>query len=281
MNTSVTFSTAKPAFALQKFIAYYYFQTQDKPQAEHSFLYFPHFKNALTIYKNSEAENYKDASYIKSNTEINYTILFSTIYKSSRFIKISGRFDKVGIVFNPLGIQYFLQEEALSTILQDDLHFHHFGRHFTACLDQVYAATAIDEKVKLLDTFFNANIQSFTNELLQQAIARIHADDIKYTVQTLADTLGVHRRKLLRVFQKHLCCSVKVYLDTVQFRKAFTTYQLAESKPSLTSLSYNNNYFDQSELIKHFKKLTKNNPSKLFKNVVHLGDEDTFWQVNN
>jgi YesN/AraC family two-component response regulator len=72
---------------------------------------------------------------------------------------------------------------------------------------------------------------------------------------------------------------VKEYLDIVRFRKALNMYQTIEKKPLLTSIALENGYYDQSEFIKHFKKVTGYNPKKLFKNIQHLGNEDTFWTL--
>lgn len=279
MDEKSKFITAKPSEKLHPFISYYYFNTQANKNKVDEFIYFPHFRNALTIYQNSEVKSEADSSIIKPNNQIKYSISYSTIHTSPRIVKIISPFNKIGIVYHPLGINNLVKDVSLSEIIKNGFDFKYFGEDFERCLDLVYKEDNIQKKAKLLDAFFISKIQLFENDVVKKSIAFIHSKNEKLSVQYVADSLGIHRRTLLREFNKHLCCSVKTYIDTVQFRKAFTAYQKAENKPKLTLLSHDFNYFDQSELVKHFKKLTNNNPTQLFKQINHLGNEDTFWQI--
>lgn len=281
MNKNPEFITAKPNNKLHKFISYYYFQKESDENKITEFIYFPHFINGLTIYKNSEILKKIDSFEVIPNDQIGYSISYATIHNTSRLIKIRSPFNKIGIAFNPLGINNFIKGNLSSKITKDSFQFNYFGKDFENCLDSVYNETEIDKKAKLLDSFFVSKLQLFESTLIKQAIELIHSKNEKLTVQYIAERLGTNRRTLLREFNKHLCCSVKMYIDTVQFRRAFNAYQLAENKPKLTQLTYDFNYFDQSEFVKHFKKITKSKPSHILKSVTHLGTEDTYWQIKN
>mgnify|MGYP001481976467 CR=1 FL=1 len=51
------------------------------------------------------------------------------------------------------------------------------------------------------------------------------------------------------------------------------------SDVNLTAISADY-YYDQSDFIKQFKKLTQLSPKKFMTAVTKLGDEDTFWNFN-
>jgi AraC-like DNA-binding protein len=46
----------------------------------------------------------------------------------------------------------------------------------------------------------------------------------------------------------------------------------------LTDLAYQFNYYDQSDFINQFRKITGINPKNLFKKVKHFGNENLFWK---
>lgn len=274
------FITAKPKNEkLQKFISYYYFTKGTKKYSSYQFIFFPHFKNALTVYKNSTVKKADNQTIIVPDQETKYSILYTTIQKTAQLIKIKGLFDKVGVVFNPLGINNFIEGHLSIHSTDPNLHFKYFGNGLIKCLDLVYKELDLKEKVNLLDTFFKSQFQFFNEPIIINSIKFIHSNNKKLTVQLLANELKTNRKRVLREFNKHLCCSVKQYIDIVQFRRALTKYQLAKSKPKLTTLSHESNYFDQSEFIRHFKKFTKNSPRFALKEISHFGNEDTFWQI--
>jgi len=132
-------------------------------------------------------------------------------------------------------------------------------------------------KVKLLDGYFESQLVGFEEDRLEKAIDCLVNSSEKYTVEKLATEVAVSRKTLLRLFTKHLNCSVKDYIHIVQFRKAVETYQASQKKLQLGEVAHRNNYYDQSDFIKRFKKITGFNPKRFFKDIKHLGNEDTFW----
>ena len=89
--------------------------------------------------------------------------------------------------------------------------------------------------------------------------------------------LKISQKTLNRKFQKQLNCTVKDYFEIAQFRKSFNHFLNQNQSIKLTDLAYKFDYYDQSEFIRQFKKITGINPKKLFQNVENLGEEDIFW----
>lgn len=270
------FITVKPEKAvLREYISYYYFHSPGKSDETKRFLYYPNFKNALTIYRDSEVEFQPGFSRVTPFKGRN-CVLYSGVQRQFRKAEIVSPFEKVGVVFQELGINHMI-DEPLMNLNHDsvDMSFEYFGNE----LFDVFQAKGINEKTEFLDEFFLNRIQSFDEDVLKSAVAMIIESEEKQTVQSLSETFNVSRKTLLRLFQKHLCCSVKEYIDIVHFRKALNSY-VSNSETSFTETALENHYYDQSQFINHFKKLTGINPKTFFQSIEQLGNEDTFWNFD-
>ncbi len=239
-------------------------------------MFYPHYRNALTIYNNSEISFTDKGSTVLPKADKDFEIIYTGIHLQSRTGKILAPFDKIGVVFQALGINHFI-DEPLSKIMPKSpkSDFNYFGNTFHEHLDNVYNTSDLDEKVTLLDAFFESQCHPFEEQRLLHAVTFMFKEEM--SIFKISEALKISRKTLLRLFQKHLNCSPKDFSNLVKFRKAIEIYQ--ESKPSLTDLAYLNDYYDQSDFIKHFKKVTGFNPKKFFCNLSHLGTEDTFWTL--
>lgn len=263
---------------LQNYIAYYYFNVSDVKNYCKEFIFYPHYRNAITVYKNSKISFNENVSQVVPNKNVDFEIIYTGIHLESRIGKIEAPYNKVGIVFQALGINNFIKEpfnEVIEKSPKSD--FNYFGKEFNKTLESVYKSDIIDEKLNALDDFFMRELQPLEETRIINAIDLLFKQDV--TIQELSEQLNMSRKTLGRLFKKHLNCSPKEFQTLVKFRKAIAIYQ--NENPSLTDLAYINGYYDQSDFIKHFKKVTGFNPKKFFKNLTHLGTEDTFWTVLN
>lgn len=274
-----TYITIKPKLdVLSPYIAYYYFNSSEEKNYTKEYIFHPHYRNAITVYKNSEINFSKNQSIVIPKPDKDFEIIYTGIHLESRTGKIQAPFDKIGIVFQTLGLNNFISE-PLSALASEypKPDFNYFGKEFKHVLENVYNTTKKSEKVNLLDRFFASQIKPFNEERLLKAIYLLFEKDLSIT--EISEAIAINRKTLLRLFKKHLNCSPKEFSNLIRFRKAINTYQ--KHKPALTDLAYQNNYYDQSDFIKHFKKVTGFNPKNFFNNLSHLGTEDTFWTVLN
>lgn len=275
------FITSKPdSVFLQQYISYYYFHDSLDDSLIKRFVYYPNSKNALTIYKNSSVDYQENHSRTQPDTTEAYSFLYSGVQCQFRTAEILAPFHKVGIVFQELGINHFI-DVPLSNISNDPIQksFNYFGDDLINTCDIIYSVDDIKTKVGLLDQFFERKFCNFQEDTLKECLTMIGSATQKYKVADLSHQLNVSRKTLLRLFTKHLCCTVKDYIDIIQFRRALNSYLLINNQSSFTEVALDNEYYDQAQFINHFKKLTGINPKKFFKNVAHLGQEDTFWTM--
>jgi AraC-like DNA-binding protein len=76
-----------------------------------------------------------------------------------------------------------------------------------------------------------------------------------------------------------MACSPAQYKRIARFRNALQSGIKEGELKSLTRISYDNNYFDQSYFIKEFKRLTNLNPKKFFRQVSVLDDDKIIWEI--
>ncbi len=263
---------------LQQYIAYYYFNASDTKDYKKKFIFYPHYKNALTVYKNAKINFSENASHVIPNNAKNYEITYTGIHSEGRIGIIDAPFNKLGIVYQPLGINSFLRA-PLSEVIKESpkSDFDYFGQNFIGVLDFIYGTDKLEEKINGLDDFFNGQLQPIEEQRIISAVSLLLDEDL--SIQNLSQRLNISRKTLLRLFKKHLNCTPKTFATIVKFRKALNLYQSKENKPQLTQFAYENEYYDQSDFIKHFKKVTGFNPKNFFANISHLGSEDTFWTL--
>ena len=272
-----TFVTMKPCnSALHPYIAYYYFHTKLEGEPVR-YIFYPHTRSGLTIYKNSSSVVQNKKATTTPNPQQAYQFMYSGIIDYATQVEILPPFRKIGVAFQPLGINHFIKE-PLGVLLDRETHdFSYLEDSMNETLDIVYDTDQLDERVRHLDAYFAARLSPFPEDRLAAAVTIIIEANNKISVQDLSKELSMSRKTLLRLFQKHLNCTVKEYIHVVQFRKALASYQSAVNKPQLGQVAHMTNYYDQSDLIRHFRKITGFNPKKFFSSIELIGTEDTFW----
>lgn len=274
-------SRTPQSLILKKLIAYYYFHRSGDDSSIQSFIYYPHYKNALSIYKNSDLQLENTYTTITKPADCGYSFGFAKLINHAAKAKIYPPFDKVAIAFQPLGLNNFISGKLSDHIKNPiQLPFNYFKNSIQTVLDQVYDTEDLDQKVTLLDDYFLSIYKGFHEEKMEKAMNLLMKQNSKYTVKELAEELEISRKTLLRLFKKHHNCSAIDYIKLVQFRRAIEIFQNSNSQASLTDLAHDTSYYDQSDFIHHFKKLTGYNPKSFFKNLSNIGNQDTYWTFN-
>lgn len=263
---------------LKKHIAYYYFHESTKEKSVKSFIYYPHYQNGLTIYKNSEVTLEELHTTLTKPKECGYFFGYAKLINHAAKAVLHSPFNKIGIVFQPLGLNHFVKDNLATYIPNPiNLSFNYFKSSMNDTLDKVYEADSIEEKVELLDSYFLKAYKGFESPKMEKAIQILLNGSVRYKVENLAQELQISRKTLLRLFKKHHNCSVVDYMRMIQFRKSIEFFKMKQSKATLTQLAHDSYYYDQSEFIKHFKKLTGFSPKHFFRDLTDLGSENTFW----
>lgn len=275
------FTTYRPKNKLvAKHISYYYYHQIFDSDFRRDFVYYPNFKNAITVHKDAVVErkpNFSQYFSKKGNSVIYYSINLNL----RQAVQLNGKQDKIGIVFNPLGLNYFINCELSKISDKLEFNFDYFGEEFKNQLVKVYATSNFEKKVALLDAFFVKKYNPNIDNRIVLAVEQVINSKGTITTQEVADSLSISRKTLLRLFKTHLNCSIEDYKKLVRFRVTLNHYQSLEDKPKLSDIAYDNFFYDQANFINHFKSLIGKSPKSLFNSIEKLGDEDTYWTLKD
>lgn len=259
------FVTIRPKNELiSKYISYYYFHDSNDPCFQRSFVFFPHFKHGFTVYKQGN----------------DFRTLYTMNYNLQIPVELKGTFQKLGVAFNPLGINQFISEPISNLYDPQTFHFSHWNPTIFPELEGIFRAKEMDQKRDLLDSLFEKRFRLNTKlEMVERALTHVFNTFGTIQVDELASLIGVSRKTLLRHFKKQLGCSIEEYKKVVKFR---TSIQAANNNhlKNLTEVSLYSLYYDQSDFTNRFKELTGQTPSAFFTSIQQMGEEDIFWKFD-
>lgn len=264
---------------LRHVIKLYYIHKSTDSQAVERITYFPNYATTLNIYRNSKVTWDFLSRTHEHDTQNKFLKLLVGKFDRSREIIMKGTYDKLTIVFHPLGLNHFLQI-PLSQVVDDHFtFFDHFGEPFDELLDKVFSVEEMEGKRRLLDDFFLQRFCGFQEDRLTYAVSKILEEAPDTSIVNLADQLNISRKTLLRIFKTHLGYSPTAYKSIVKFRNALKTYQKETEKLNLSALAYDASYYDQSDLNFHFKAKTGLTPKQLFSKIQTITQE-LYWQLD-
>lgn len=264
---------------IRKYIAYYYFHSCTDTKFEKSFVFYPNYKNALTVYKNAEILLSEEGTTVSDSKTEQFSVLYTTNLDKSIRVQFKGAFDKIGVVFAPLGLNHFVDKPLFEVHSERIGYFDYFDHTFKKCITAVFEENDESEKVRLLDSFFESRLANFNVPILEKAVDEIITSGGLAKVSELSEKLMTNRKTLLRLFQKHLLCSVEEYKKMVRFRQAINFSQEQNGSNTLTEIALFSQYYDQADFIRQFKSIAKESPKKVIPSISKLGNEETYWKL--
>jgi len=270
------FETIKPIHPLlQEYISYYYLDIADDEDYFNEYTCYPHYNNTISLYKNHTALLQNNHSIVSFEKDAAPLQIFTPLRENILKVTQRGPVYKVGIVFEPFGINQFLHQELSLNERACSPAFHFFDDTFIRDLFKEHQFTAM---ANLLDVQLLKLFTPLENPYLTKAIEFFSSTTDEVGIDALAEVkLGISRKHLNRLFKQYIGVTAQKYRSIVRFRQLMN-YKLHQNEPqNLTILSHQVHYTDQSHFIKACKQLTGLTPSKFFKTGKVLGSEDTFW----
>lgn len=259
---------------LKKYIECFYFYTGES-NSKFSYLAFPHYHTGLSFFKGAliQRQPWRVDISESTRTDINLEILGK--YTCPVLINYTGTLKEISIVFKPLGLNRFFRENYQSMAPQ-------FSQELVNETWNNFGKNLLFEEGDL------SHIESF---LLSQCIensAFIHLEESLKILATINDEtsiaemtlkLGYHPKTFQRHFKKHMGCSPVEYRRICRFRNSITSKLNADQLKTLTEITYESGYFDQSYFIKEFRKLTNHNPKRFFKVANQVDGDKLVWEI--
>jgi len=177
------------------------------------------------------------------------------------------------IVFQPDGLHKLLGISAHELKDQIVLTQDVFGKPAVTLYESLGYLKKTDEKVHALNTFFyNLVVQnkSSSQQVLSALLQYINRQKGLVTVEQMANYSGYTERHMERIFSQQVGMSPKKFVNIIQLHSFLKLLRNKPAEKDLTSICYEGGYFDQSHLIRAFKKYTGITPSEYLNNTTKL-----------
>jgi AraC-like DNA-binding protein len=259
---------------LQKYIECFYIFNGETP-SKLSYLAFPHYNTGLSFFKgvNIVRKDFQVDISEASDSTIHIELLGK--YINPVRIQYSGMIHEISIIFKPLGLNRFIRDNYHS-IAPD------FSQEFKNSKWQRFARELFygGGNLNRLEEFLLSEFRE-EDEIgkIERSLTFLQNTDVNYSVSEIADKTGYNLKTFQRHFAKHMGCTPVDYRRIFRFRKSMESKLNATEVKSLTDITFESNYFDQSYFIKEFKRLTNHNPKNFFKVVSQLDGDKIVWEI--
>ena len=259
---------------LSKYIECFYIY-EGKSNSVFSYVAFPHFNTGLSFFKGASVHRQNWSIQISGNSDLDVHIEILGKYTKPVFLEYNGQLREISIVFKPVGVNRFFKDNYISLApkfsqeLTNNL-WRQFGESLFSGNDDISKIESF-----LLSQFWdNQELSSIENSLtlLENSNEQISISDIAIKV-------GLNLKTFQRHFQKHMGCSPVEYRRICRFRSSLTNKLNNSQLKNLTEITYEEGYYDQSYLIKEFRKITNHNPKDFFKSTSKVDGDKIIWEI--
>ncbi len=146
-----------------------------------------------------------------------------------------------------------------------------FGKDGREIEQKILTANSTSERIKLIEIFLlNRLTRNETIEqIVKSTVETILTDNGQLSVNELSKQVNINRRQLERKFSSAIGLSPKQLSKTIRLQ-ATLKMLLNKNFTNLTSLAYENEYYDQAHFIKDFKELTGFTPKEFYGNNLKM-----------
>lgn len=245
---------------LRRYIAGYYFISPDENPQPLQYWTFPNNYFITSVNLNTELVLEKNQILIKGSQTENIISNFVSRYVNPIRVTAEGTFKELTLYFEPLAINYFVDDAEQLYQQENAINFAPSEDYLTL-MRNVLQLENRDLQREELEAYWLGKLAPIDLSLVSSIVADVEAD---LRIEDIAVKHQLSRQYINKIFRKFLGKSPSEYRKIHRFRNAIGKQK--DSK-SLTSLSYESLFYDQSHLIKDFKQLTNVNPFAFFKNV--------------
>lgn len=182
------------------------------------------------------------------------------------WLKFTGHTRLIKIQFKSSGAQRFLpvNMEEFRNVPSLDLEAV-WGRAVNEFLEQLEETLSDIERIDKLNDFLEKRLlpQSHLIDYVDYTIQQMRTNNGNISIKGMEQKLGISTRQLERLFRAKIGLSPKEMGKLIRLNSAFSSLQM-DPEISLTTLSYDAGYYDQSHFHRDFKSIVGVSPTKLF-----------------
>jgi AraC-like DNA-binding protein len=260
---------------LQQHISYYYFLKTDD-DFETRYYAFPHINTVLNIHQHASFDIKGLYTKVYGDATNPYDACVQGIRELPLLAHLTGKLNKVTIIFKPLGINHFIDHPFGDryTLPSDSFDSWDSEPQYHNFLGKFYTAESNDEKSEVLENFLLAMLRPLpAYAQLHTALQLLSNWDRNLSVDEICESIKLNARTFSRLFKKHLGVSPVTYRKVARFRHSLENKHFDSKLKRLTDIAYQSNYYDQAYFNKMYRSLTGSNPQRFFNKVDSLADD--------
>ncbi|RZL41175.1 MAG: AraC family transcriptional regulator, partial [Pedobacter sp.] len=238
---------------LKKYIAGYYFVSPDENPQPLQYWTFPNNYFITSVNINTEVTLRKNEILIDGSEKENVISNFVSRYINPIKITFSGVIHELTFYFEPLGINHFVNDAEQLYQQENAIHFAPSADYLNL-MKEILRLDNLDLQRDKLEAYWLNQFVPKDLTLVEQILTDVEAD---LKIEEIATKHQISRQYINKIFRKFLGKSPSEYRKIYRFRNAIGKQK---DSRSLTELSYESLFYDQSHLIKDFKQLTNVNP---------------------
>lgn len=261
---------------LQRYIECFYTLTRRPREKDEVYITFPNIFPILCLSKRTKIElleNVRTLRYFPSDKiESNLICCFP----GSEQIRYQGEIDEICIYFKPLGINAFLDKKLRYYVQTSFAVFSPFA-DYRLRMAEIFLLENGESRIRAIENYWLSKLIGFSHPFLPQIVSEIMESGCPFSLSETARKLKISRTTLIKHFDLHLCTTPSHFKKITRFRNAMKRHRHKFPQESLTAISHNADYFDQSHMIKDFRSLTAYSPKSFFSRISPLENGRINW----
>ncbi|MDF3027499.1 MAG: hypothetical protein K0S23_1806 [Fluviicola sp.] len=257
---------------LKKYIECFYILEQTSEEKPATYFTFPSIYTIVTISEQSKTLESENKITVKSCPSNAIETNLVSDFNEPVLVKYEGRINEITTYFKPLGINGFINHD-LSYYSEGT--FPDFNPHddYKDSMAAILSIKNRDERIGKIESYWISKLKPFEDPLLEEVLSEMmDSGNLNQSMTKLAHKTGRSRTTINKHFDRHICKTPSQFKKIIRFRAAVESHIENEA-----GLSYNLDYFDQSHMIRDFKKLTGFTPKAFFSKIARLENGEIKW----
>jgi len=259
---------------LKRYIECFYILEKSANERPVTYFTFPGICSIVTISAQTSTFVTQDKIIIKHYPTAPIETNLVCDFNEPVLISYDGKINEITTYFKPLGLNAFIPHDLRH---YSNGTFPDFNPHddYKEAMAAILSIGDHQERIKALEAYWISKLRPFADPLLEHVLREmLDAGNLNQSMTKLSHQIGRSRTTINKHFDQHLCKSPSQFKKIVRFRAAIQSH--LDDKNNIGQ-SYHVDYFDQSHMIRDFKKLTGFTPKVFFSRIAALERNEIKW----